>query len=117
MVPERAALIFATVRVPFGDPMRVCGNYYGGVTAYGVASTVEADLPVEDDHSENFAEHPFRQLGNQWPGRFGEESFLFLSPRLCEQRKESCQGRRGNWALLITPTVWDRSQNSTRREQ
>ncbi|MET8764073.1 hypothetical protein [Lentzea sp. NPDC004782] len=75
MVPKRAALIFATVRVSgavaaraVGNPVHVRNDYYGGVTAYGVASTVEADPLVEGDHSEGSAEHPFRQLRNGRPG-------------------------------------------------
>ncbi|SDF78592.1 pectate lyase [Lentzea fradiae] len=40
-------------RVRFGNPVHVYNNYYGGVTSYGVASTVEAGVLVEGNFFEN----------------------------------------------------------------
>jgi pectate lyase len=40
-------------RVRFGNPVHVYNNYYGGVTSYGVASTVEAGVLVEGNYFEN----------------------------------------------------------------
>ncbi|MEU7530477.1 right-handed parallel beta-helix repeat-containing protein [Saccharothrix sp. NPDC042600] len=40
-------------RVRFGNPVHVYNNYYGGVTDYGVASTMEAGVLVEGNFFEN----------------------------------------------------------------
>ncbi|MEV8437753.1 right-handed parallel beta-helix repeat-containing protein [Actinosynnema sp. NPDC051121] len=40
-------------RVRFGNPVHVYNNYYGGVTSYGVASTMEAGVLVECNYFEN----------------------------------------------------------------
>ncbi|MBP2479597.1 pectate lyase [Crossiella equi] len=40
-------------RVRFGNPVHVFNNYYGGVTDYGVAATVEAGVLVEGNFFEN----------------------------------------------------------------
>ena len=40
-------------RVRFGNPVHVYNNYYGGVTSYGVASTLEAGVLVEGNYFEN----------------------------------------------------------------
>ncbi|MBP2182121.1 pectate lyase family protein [Amycolatopsis magusensis] len=47
-------------RVRFGNPVHVYNNYYGGVTDYGVASTVEAGVLVEGNYFEN-TEDPFHR--------------------------------------------------------
>jgi pectate lyase len=39
--------------VRFGNPVHVYNNYYQGVTSYGVASTVEAGVLVENNYFEN----------------------------------------------------------------
>jgi pectate lyase len=40
-------------RVRFGNPVHVYNNYYGGVTSYGVASTMEGGTLVEGNYFEN----------------------------------------------------------------
>lgn len=40
-------------RVRFGNPVHVYNNYYQGVTSYGVASTMEAGVLVENNYFEN----------------------------------------------------------------
>lgn len=40
-------------RVRFGNPVHVYNNYYGGVSGYGVASTIEAGVLVEGNYFEN----------------------------------------------------------------
>lgn len=40
-------------RVRFGNPVHVFNNYYGGVTAYGVASTMEGGTLVEGNYFDN----------------------------------------------------------------
>jgi pectate lyase len=40
-------------RVRFGNPVHVYNNYYGGVTSYGVASTMEGGVLVEGNAFEN----------------------------------------------------------------
>ncbi|MFC0626482.1 pectate lyase family protein [Kribbella deserti] len=40
-------------RVRFGNPVHVYNNYYGGVSGYGVASTMEAGVLVEGNYFEN----------------------------------------------------------------
>jgi pectate lyase len=40
-------------RVRFGNPVHVYNNYYGGVTSYGVASTIEGGVLVEGNYFEN----------------------------------------------------------------
>jgi pectate lyase len=40
-------------RVRFGNPVHVYNNYYGGVTSYGVASTLEGGTLVEGNYFEN----------------------------------------------------------------
>lgn len=40
-------------RVRFGNPVHVYNNYYSGVTSYGVASTMEAGVLVENNYFEN----------------------------------------------------------------
>ena len=40
-------------RVRFGNPVHVYNNFYGGVTAYGVASTLEGGTLVEGNYFEN----------------------------------------------------------------
>jgi pectate lyase len=40
-------------RVRFGNPVHVYNNYYGGVTSYGVASTLEGGVLVEGNYFEN----------------------------------------------------------------
>ncbi|GGP77373.1 pectate lyase family protein [Saccharothrix coeruleofusca] len=47
-------------RVRFGNPVHVYNNYYGGVTDYGVASTLEAGVLVEGNYFEN-TEDPFHR--------------------------------------------------------
>ncbi|WP_158843571.1 pectate lyase family protein [Saccharothrix deserti] len=47
-------------RVRFGNPVHVYNNYYGGVTSYGVASTLEAGVLVEGNFFEN-TEDPFHR--------------------------------------------------------
>ncbi|AXB41128.1 pectate lyase family protein [Amycolatopsis albispora] len=47
-------------RVRFGNPVHVYNNYYGGVTDYGVASTMEAGVLVEGNYFEN-TEDPFHR--------------------------------------------------------
>ncbi|ONI80474.1 pectate lyase [Saccharothrix sp. ALI-22-I] len=47
-------------RVRFGNPVHVYNNYYGGVTSYGVASTMEAGVLVEGNSFEN-TEDPFHR--------------------------------------------------------
>ena len=54
-------------RVRFGNPVHVYNNYYGGVTAYGVASTVEAGVLVEGDYFEN-TKDPFHRGEGSSPG-------------------------------------------------
>jgi pectate lyase len=40
-------------RVRFGNPVHVYNNYYGGVTSYGVASTMEGGTLVEGNYFDN----------------------------------------------------------------
>jgi len=40
-------------RVRFGNPVHVFNNYYGGVTSYGVASTMEGGTLVEGNYFDN----------------------------------------------------------------
>jgi pectate lyase len=40
-------------RVRFGNPVHVYNNFYGGVTAYGVASTMQGGTLVEGNYFEN----------------------------------------------------------------
>ncbi|HEV8556296.1 MAG TPA: pectate lyase [Actinophytocola sp.] len=40
-------------RVRFGNPVHVYNNYYGGVTSYGVASTLEGGTLVEGNYFDN----------------------------------------------------------------
>jgi pectate lyase len=40
-------------RVRFGNPVHVYNNFYGGVTSYGVASTIEGGVLVEGNYFEN----------------------------------------------------------------
>ncbi len=47
-------------RVRFGNPVHVYNNYYGGVTDYGVASTMEAGVLVEGNYFEN-TKDPFHR--------------------------------------------------------
>jgi pectate lyase len=47
-------------RVRFGNPVHVYNNYYGGVTSYGVASTMEAGVLVEGNYFEN-TKDPFHR--------------------------------------------------------
>ncbi|MDQ2584143.1 MULTISPECIES: pectate lyase family protein [Saccharothrix] len=47
-------------RVRFGNPVHVYNNYYGGVTSYGVASTLEAGVLVEGNYFEN-TKDPFHR--------------------------------------------------------
>ncbi len=54
-------------RVRFGNPVHVYNNYYGGVTDYGVASTVEAGVLVEGNYFEN-TEDPFHRGEGSSPG-------------------------------------------------
>ncbi|MGI5498567.1 pectate lyase family protein [Lentzea sp. CA-135723] len=54
-------------RVRFGNPVHVYNNYYGGVTDYGVASTVEAGVLVEGNYFEN-TKDPFHRGEGSSPG-------------------------------------------------
>jgi len=54
-------------RVRFGNPVHVFNNYYGGVTDYGVASTVEAGVLVEGNYFEN-TKDPFHRGEGSSPG-------------------------------------------------
>ncbi|GLY47074.1 pectate trisaccharide-lyase [Lentzea sp. NBRC 102530] len=54
-------------RVRFGNPVHVYNNYYGGVTSYGVASTMEAGVLVEGNYFEN-TEDPFHRGEGSSPG-------------------------------------------------
>lgn len=54
-------------RVRFGNPVHVYNNYYGGVTSYGVASTVEAGVLVEGNFFENTRD-PFHRGEGSSPG-------------------------------------------------
>jgi pectate lyase len=54
-------------RVRFGNPVHVYNNYYGGVTDYGVASTMEAGVLVEGNFFEN-TEDPFHRGEGDSPG-------------------------------------------------
>jgi pectate lyase len=54
-------------RVRFGNPVHVYNNYYGGVTSYGVASTMEAGVLVEGNYFENTAD-PFHLGEGSSPG-------------------------------------------------
>ncbi|MFD9700305.1 polysaccharide lyase family 1 protein [Lentzea sp. NPDC059081] len=54
-------------RVRFGNPVHVYNNYYGGVTSYGVASTVEAGVLVEGNYFENTGD-PFHRGEGSSPG-------------------------------------------------
>ncbi|GHH29262.1 pectate trisaccharide-lyase [Lentzea cavernae] len=54
-------------RVRFGNPVHVYNNYYGGVTDYGVASTVEGGVLVEGNYFEN-TEDPFHRGEGSSPG-------------------------------------------------
>ncbi|WP_209311172.1 pectate lyase family protein [Streptomyces spiramenti] len=54
-------------RVRFGNPVHVYNNYYGGVTSYGVASTVEAGVLVEGNYFENVKD-PFHLGEGSSPG-------------------------------------------------
>jgi pectate lyase len=54
-------------RVRFGNPVHVYNNYYGGVTDYGVASTMEAGVLVEGNYFEN-TEDPFHRGEGDSPG-------------------------------------------------
>ncbi|MCG8926320.1 MULTISPECIES: pectate lyase family protein [Lentzea] len=54
-------------RVRFGNPVHVYNNYYGGVTDYGVASTVEGGVLVEGNYFEN-TKDPFHRGEGSSPG-------------------------------------------------
>jgi pectate lyase len=54
-------------RVRFGNPVHVYNNYYGGVTDYGVASTMEAGVLVEGNYFENTRD-PFHRGEGDSPG-------------------------------------------------
>nr|AAC38059.1 pectate lyase [Pseudonocardia sp.] len=54
-------------RVRFGNPVHVYNNYYGGVTSYGVASTMEAGVLVEGNYFENTGD-PFHRGEGSSPG-------------------------------------------------
>ncbi|GGN07712.1 pectate trisaccharide-lyase [Lentzea pudingi] len=54
-------------RVRFGNPVHVYNNYYGGVTDYGVASTVEGGVLVEGNYFEN-TQDPFHRGEGSSPG-------------------------------------------------
>jgi pectate lyase len=54
-------------RVRFGNPVHVYNNYYGGVTSYGVASTMEAGVLVEGNYFENTRD-PFHRGEGSSPG-------------------------------------------------
>ncbi|MDA0564103.1 pectate lyase [Streptomonospora sp. S1-112] len=56
-------------RVRFGDPVHVYNNYYRDVSAYGVASTMDAGVLVECNYFKN-VEHPTHVgYGDSDPGR------------------------------------------------
>jgi pectate lyase len=54
-------------RVRFGNPVHVFNNYYGGVTSYGVASTMEAGVLVEGNFFED-TDDPFHLGEGSSPG-------------------------------------------------
>jgi pectate lyase len=54
-------------RVRFGNPVHVFNNYYGGVSSYGVASTMEAGVLVEGNFFED-TDDPFHLGEGSSPG-------------------------------------------------
>ena len=52
----------------FGNPVHVYNNYYGGVTSYGVASTMEAGVLVEGNYFENTSDTFHRGEGSSPAG-------------------------------------------------
>ncbi|HUQ55251.1 polysaccharide lyase family 1 protein [Lentzea sp.] len=72
-------------RVRFGNPVHVYNNYYGGVTSYGVASTMEAGVLVEGNYFEN-TEDPFhRGEGSSPEGSLVARSNHFVNSGTGEQ--------------------------------
>lgn len=55
-------------RVRFGNPVHVVNNYYGGVTAYGVASTCNAGVLVQNNYFENVSHPTVIQTGDSPEG-------------------------------------------------
>ncbi|WP_326554756.1 pectate lyase family protein [Micromonospora sp. NBC_01813] len=55
-------------RVRFGNPVHVFNNFYGGVTGYGIASTMNAGVLVEGNYFENTADPYHLGEGSSGPG-------------------------------------------------
>jgi len=55
-------------RVRFGNPVHVYNNFYGGVTSYGVASTLEGGTLVEGNYFENTGDAFHCGEGSSPPG-------------------------------------------------
>ncbi|MCO5973525.1 pectate lyase family protein [Actinoallomurus soli] len=55
-------------RVRFGNPVHVFNNYYGAVTSYGVASTCNAGVFVENNYFENVKSPTVTQTGDSPDG-------------------------------------------------
>lgn len=66
-------------RVRFGNPVHVYNNYYGGVSGYGVASTIEAGVLVEGNYFENTRDPFHRGEGSSPAGSLVARNNHFVS--------------------------------------
>jgi pectate lyase len=73
-------------RVRFGDPVHVYNNYYRNTALYGIASTMNAGVLVENDYFENVS-HPCYSAGgyaDSGPGRLVQRGSAFVNSGACE---------------------------------
>ncbi|GIF75219.1 pectate lyase family protein [Asanoa siamensis] len=73
-------------RARFGEPVHVYNNYYRNIGLYGVASTENAGLVVENNYFENVA-FPCHSVGGyaeSGPGRLVQRGNAFVNSGLCE---------------------------------
>ncbi|HEY0000053.1 MAG TPA: pectate lyase, partial [Actinoplanes sp.] len=66
-------------RVRFGNPVHVYNNFYGGVTSYGVASTMEAGVLVEGNYFENVAKPTTLAQGTSPNGNLVQRNNYFVN--------------------------------------
>jgi pectate lyase len=70
-------------RVRFGNPVHVYNNYYGGVGDYGVASTVEAGVLVENNYFENTESPCELGQGSSPAGSLSARGNVFVNSGAC----------------------------------